>query len=173
MDNTRQKHVKWFICKRKLFDENWLEAHYPQYHPISMNEGLLPDGMLPSAGWDRPEPSWFDFGQCTWIAIDERSQLILLPIVTVPGAPPPEDTPDEDTIDPQKSHLTCTTDPTKTRAHRQVVGVEHAQGKASAKQLEYATSIASTQNNGIHGIHFSQHMTFNRLNHLAAKWKCG
>jgi len=52
MVNTRQKHVKCFICKRKLFDENRLEAHYQQYHPISMNEGLLPDEILPPAGWD-------------------------------------------------------------------------------------------------------------------------
>jgi len=52
MVNTRQKHVKCFICKRKLFDENRLEAHYQQYHPISMNEGLLPGEILPPAGWD-------------------------------------------------------------------------------------------------------------------------
>jgi len=55
------------------------------------------------------------------------------PIDNVPGAPPPEDTPDEETIDPQKPDLTCTPDPTKTRAHRQVVGVENARGKAYGK----------------------------------------
>jgi len=98
-----------------------------------MNEGLLPDGILSPAGWDRPEPSWFYFSRCTWMAIDELSQLIHLPMDNVPGAPPSEDTPDEETIDPQKPDLTCTPDPTKTRAHRQVVGVENAGGKAYGK----------------------------------------
>jgi len=65
-----------------------------------MNEGLVTDGILPPAGWDRPEPSWFSFSQCTWMAIDELSQLIHLPIDNVNGAPPPEDTSDEETIDP-------------------------------------------------------------------------
>jgi len=73
-----------------------------------MNEGLLPDGIVPPVGWDRPEPSWFDFSRCTSMAIDELSQLIHLPIDNVPGAPPPEDTPDEETIDPQKPDLTST-----------------------------------------------------------------
>ena len=44
-------------------------------------------------------------------------------------------------------------------------------GKHMAKQLDCTTSIASTQNNGIHGIHFSQHTTVNRRNHLASKQK--
>jgi len=65
MVNTCRKHDMCFICKSKLFDENQLEAHYQQYHQISMNEGLLPDGILPSAGWDQPEPSWFDFSWFT------------------------------------------------------------------------------------------------------------
>ena len=64
------------------------------------------------------------------MAIDQLSQPIHLPIDNVPGALPPEDTPNEETIDPQKSDLTCTPDPTKTRAHRQVVGVENAGCKA-------------------------------------------
>jgi len=67
------------------------------------------------------------------MVIDELSQLIHLPIEDVPGAPPTEDTPDQETIDTQKSDLTCTSDPTKTRAHRQVVGVENAGGKAYGK----------------------------------------
>ena len=57
MVNTCHKHVKWFICKKKSFDENRLEAHYQQFHQLSMNEGLFPDGILPPAGWDRPETS--------------------------------------------------------------------------------------------------------------------
>jgi len=51
----------------------------------------------------------------------------------VPGVPPADDTPDEETIDPQKPDLICTPDPTKTKAHRQVVGVENAGGKAYCK----------------------------------------
>jgi len=67
------------------------------------------------------------------MAIDELSPLVHLPIDNVPGAPPPEDTPNEEPIDPQKSNLSCTSDPTKTRGHRQVVGVENAGGKAYGK----------------------------------------
>ena len=67
------------------------------------------------------------------MAIDELCQLIYLPIDNVPGAPLPEDTPDTETIDPQKRDLTCTPDPTTTKAHRQVVGVENEGGKAYGK----------------------------------------
>jgi hypothetical protein len=42
-------------------------------------------------------------------------------------------------------------------------------GQYMAMELDCATSIASTQNNGINGIHVSQHVTFNRLNDLASK----
>jgi len=42
-----------------------------------------------------------------------------------------------------------------------------------AKQLDGSTSIASNQNNGIHGIHSGQRMTCNRLNHLGSKQKHG
>jgi hypothetical protein len=67
------------------------------------------------------------------MAIDELSQLIHLPIANVPGALPPDDTPDEQPKDPQKPDQTCTLDPMKPRAYRQVVGVEHAGGKAYGK----------------------------------------
>jgi len=67
------------------------------------------------------------------MAIDDHSQLSHLPIDNVQGAPPPEDTPDEETIDPQKPDLTCGLDPTKTRAYRQVVGGENVRGKAYGK----------------------------------------
>jgi len=63
------------------------------------------------------------------MAIDKLSINHLL-IANVPGAPPPEDTPDEEPIDLQQSDLTCTADPTKTKAHGQVVGVENVGGKA-------------------------------------------
>jgi len=36
-----------------------------------------------------------------------------------------------------------------------------------AKQLDCTTSIASTQNNGIHNIHIGPHTTFTRLSHVA------
>jgi hypothetical protein len=64
------------------------------------------------------------------MAINELSQLIHLSITNVPHAPPAEDTPNEETTDPLESDLTCTPDPTKPRAPRQVVGVENAGGKA-------------------------------------------
>jgi hypothetical protein len=107
------------------------------------------------------------------MAIDELSQLIHLPMDNVPGAPPPEDTPNEEPIDPQKPDRTCTPAPTNTRAHRQVGGLEHAGGKHMAEQLDGTISIASSQNDGIHGILFSQHMTFIRLNHSTDKCKGG
>jgi hypothetical protein len=44
-------------------------------------------------------------------------------------------------------------------------------GKHMAKQLDCTTSIASTQNKEIHGIHFSPHRTFSRLSYLASKRK--
>jgi len=58
-------------------------------------------------------------------------------------------------------------------AHRQVVGVENTGGKHMAKQLDCTIRIASTHNNGVHGIHFSQHTTFNMLNPLAREPKGG
>jgi len=67
------------------------------------------------------------------MAIDDLSQLTHLTIDNVPGEPAPEDTPDEQTIDPQQPDLTFTSDPTKTKAHRQVVGVENAGWKAYDK----------------------------------------
>jgi len=51
----------------------------------------------------------------------------------VPGAPASQDTPDEETIDPQKSNLPCTPDPTKTKTDGQVVAVENAKGIAYGK----------------------------------------
>jgi len=132
MVNTRRGHVKYFICKKNLCNENWLESNHHQYHLISMNEGLLLNRIRPPAGWDHPEPSWFDCSRCTWMAINKLS--INDPhIDNVPGAPPHEDTRNEECIDPQQPDLTCTPDPTKTQAHRQVVGVENAGGKAYGK----------------------------------------
>jgi len=132
MDNSHRKHVKCFICEKKLCNENWLEAHYQQYHRISMNEGLLPNAILPPAGWDYPEPSWFDYSRCTRMAIDKLSINDLL-IDNVPCAPPPEVIPNEEPMDPQEPDSTRTLDPTITKAHRQVVGVGNAGGKAYGK----------------------------------------
>jgi hypothetical protein len=66
------------------------------------------------------------------MAIHKLSINSLL-IDNVPGASPPEDTPNEKHIDPQQPDLTCIPDPTKTKDHRQVVGVETAGGKAYGK----------------------------------------
>jgi hypothetical protein len=110
---------------------------------------------------------------CTSLAIDELCELIHLPTYNVHGVPPPKNTQDPERIDSQMSDLTCTPDPSKTSTHREVVGVENAAGNHMAKQLDCTISIASTQNNGIHDILFSQHMTFHRLNHSARKHKRG
>jgi len=93
-----------------------------------MNEGLLPNGILPPAGWDHPESLWFDYSRHNWMAIKKLSITDLL-IDNAPGALPPDDTPNEQPIDPQQADLTCTPDPTHTRAHGQVVGVDTAGGK--------------------------------------------
>jgi hypothetical protein len=66
------------------------------------------------------------------VAIDKLSIHDLL-LDNVLGAPPPEDTPNEEPIDPQQPDPTWTPDPTKTKAHRQVVGVENTGGKAYGK----------------------------------------
>jgi hypothetical protein len=63
------------------------------------------------------------------MAIDELSINDLL-IDNLPSAPPPDDTPNMEPIDPQQPDLTCTPDSTKTNAHRQEVGMENAGGKA-------------------------------------------
>ena len=125
MVNTRQKHVKCFICIRKLCNENQLEAHYQQYHPISMNQGLFPNLILTPAGWDHREQSWFDYSTCIWMAIDKLSMNDLL-IGNIPGALTPKNTPNKQPIDTLQPALTGTPDPTKTKAHAHVVGVEHA-----------------------------------------------
>jgi len=78
------------------------------------------------------------------MAIDKLS-INDLPIGNVPGAPPPEDTPNEEPIDSQQPDLTYTPHPTKTKAYRHIVGVENvevtAYGKATGlynKHREYS-----------------------------------
>ena len=66
------------------------------------------------------------------MAIDKLSINDLL-IDNIPAAPPPEDTHKEEPIESQLPDLTCTPDPTKTKAPRQVVGVKNAGGKAYVK----------------------------------------
>jgi len=51
----------------------------------------------------------------------------------VPGALPPNDTPNEEPIDPQQPDLTCTPDSVMPKVHGQVVGVDNAGGKAYGK----------------------------------------
>ena len=66
------------------------------------------------------------------MAINTPSMNDLL-IQNVPGAPPSEDSTNEAPIDPQQPDFTCTPDPTKTKPHRQVVGVENEGGKVFGK----------------------------------------
>jgi len=54
-------------------------------------------------------------------------------IGNVLGAPPREDTPNKQHIDPQQADRTHTPDATKTQAQRQVVGVENVGGNAYGK----------------------------------------
>jgi hypothetical protein len=94
-------------------------------------------------------------------------------IVNVPGAPPLEDTPNQDLIDSQQPDLTCTPDPTKTKAHRQVVGLENAGGNAYGKAtgLDNKHRKYLEQWNPWHP--FRSHTTFSRLSRLANKRKPG
>jgi len=89
--------------------------------------------------WDattcRLESPWAimrDNSMSTWMAIDKLS-IHDLPIANIPGAPPLEDTPNKERIDSQQPDLTCTPDPTKTEAHRQVVEIDNAGRKAYGK----------------------------------------
>jgi len=134
MVDTCRKHVECCICKKKLCNENRQEAHSLQYHPSLMNEGLLPNGILPPADFPHPEPSRFHWSRCTWMAIDKLSINDIL-IENVPSAPPPQDTPNEEPIDPPQPDLTCTPDPTKTKAQRQVVAVQNTGGKMYGKAI--------------------------------------
>ena len=63
--NTIRKNVKCSICEMKIFQENQLEANYPQSQPILMNQGQFTEWVVTSAGWDQHESSWFDSGLCT------------------------------------------------------------------------------------------------------------
>jgi len=55
-------------------------------------------------------------GTPEWLSISKSTNDTTLDIVT--GLPPPEDSPDEDAIDPLKPNLVCTPDATKTKAHK-------------------------------------------------------
>jgi len=127
MVNTHRKHVRCVICIKILFSKKWLEAHNQHDRAISMNEGLLPNGYLPPAGFPHPEASWLNYSRCTSIAIEKLPVNDLL-LDNVVGAPPPEVTPKEEYIDSQQPDLTCSTYPIQTKAHTQVVGVEIAGG---------------------------------------------
>jgi len=59
--------------------------------------------------------------------------IIYLLIDNIPGAPPPEDSPNGQPIDPQQPDPICTPDSTNTKAQRQVVGVDNAGGKVYGK----------------------------------------
>jgi len=101
------------------------------------------------------------------MAIDKLSIDDLL-IDNVPGALPPEDTLHDEPKDPQLPVHTCTLDPTKTKAHRLVVGVENTGGKYMSKQMECTASIERTRNDGIQGIDYGPHTVFSRLKRLTS-----
>jgi len=132
MANSCRKHVKCFICKTKLCNENRLEAHYRQYHPISMNERVVPNRILPPAGFPHSVISWFEYSRSTWVVIEKLSIKDLL-IDNFVFASPPEDTPNKEPISPQQPDLDCTSNPTKTTTLTPAVGVEYAGGKAYGK----------------------------------------
>jgi hypothetical protein len=54
-------------------------------------------------------------------------------IYNIPGAPSPEDSLNKGPVDSQQPDLTCTPDPTKTKAHRQLVGLDNVVGTASGR----------------------------------------
>jgi len=80
-----------------------------------MNEELLPNGILPPASFPHPQPSWFDYSWCAWMAIDKLAINDLL-IYHKPGIPQPDNTINKVPIDPQQPDLTCTPDPIQTKA---------------------------------------------------------
>lgn len=132
MVNNCWKNVQWFMCKQKVFDENQLKARCQQNHPISTNNGLLPNWLLPPADWDPPDPSCFNFSRCSRMAIDKPAATDL-PMVDVPGAPPPEDTPCKKPTDTPNPDLTCTPHPTKIMTDGEVIGEQNARGTAYGK----------------------------------------
>jgi len=82
-------------------------------------------------GIHRSHHGWCLVRAPEWPSMSESTDN--LPIVIVPGAPPPEDTPDEETIDSQTPDHTCTPDRRKTKSYRQAVVVGNAGGKAYGK----------------------------------------
>jgi hypothetical protein len=73
-------------------------------------------------------------------------------IDNVLGSPPPEDPPNHEPLNPQQPDLTCTPDTTKTKDHRQVVGLENVGGTAygSATALYNKHRMESKQWNPWH-----------------------
>jgi len=172
MVNTRRKHVKLFIYKIKLCNENQLEAHNQQYRPISMSVGQLPNWILLPAGWDHPEPSQFNYSRCTSMAIDKLSINDVL-IEYILGSPPPENTPHEEPIEPQKPALTCTPDSTKRNARRQVVKVQNAGWKAYGKATELYIKNHNNSEQWNPSVHCGPCMTFIRLSRFTSIRKSG
>jgi len=90
----------------------------------------------------------------------------------IPGAPPFENTPHQDTIDPKKSDDIFLPDTMTTNYYRKVVEVEYVWGNYMAKELDYTINIACSPNYGILGIHFGLQMTFKKLSYLAHIQRC-
>jgi len=149
-----------------------MEPHYQWYHPLLMDEGLLPNGILPPTDFPHPEPSWFAYSKCSRMAIEKMS-MNDPPIDNIPGALPPEDTSNKELVDSQQPDHTCTPDLPRQRLIGRKLEWKMQGENRIAKQLDCTTGIASTQDNGIHGIHFGPHTTFSRLNHSASTQKSG
>jgi hypothetical protein len=100
---------------------------------INYYTGLLPNRIGLPASCDHHEQSWLQYSRCIWTAINKLSSNNRL-IQNILGAPPAEDPPNEESNYPELSSLTFTPDPTMTKAHRQVVGVDYVGGNANAKE---------------------------------------
>jgi len=133
MGNTCQTHVKCFICRKNWFDENWQEAYYQQYHPKLRNKEQFPSLIFhQQAGNDSRHPVSTSVVATEWSSMTYWTDDFTLD--RVPGEPPSEDAPDQETMDQQKPDPWCILDTTKTKACSMVVAVVIAGGKANGNK---------------------------------------
>ena len=71
MVDTHWKYIMCCNCEKNLLDENWLDAYNQQYHPLLLNERLIAARIVPTAIWDWPDTSWFNFRWCTGLPLEE------------------------------------------------------------------------------------------------------
>jgi len=132
MVNTCWTDGMYFIYSWKLFNLNLLKAHYQQSHPISMKEGLLPDGTRFPEGWNRLKQLWFDCSLFTYMAIDEVVNNWSNHRQCTHSTTTCRDSQRRNNR-PLKPDMTCPPDTNKPNVHKQVVGVDNAEGKAYGK----------------------------------------